>query len=127
MDHMTQKILYIEDNPDNTLLVQRIVQASHYVFLAAPDGASGLRLAAEEQPDLILLDINLPDVDGFEVVARLHAAERTRHIPVVAVTANALKGDCEKCLAAGCDDYISKPLNLHDLSAKISKFVHGVH
>jgi two-component system cell cycle response regulator DivK len=118
---MPQKILYIEDNQDNIKLVERITRASGYACVVATDGASGLRLALSEAPSLILLDINLPDMDGFEVVARLREDPRTTHIPVLALTANALKGDYEKCLAAGCDDYIAKPLRLEELRAKIQR------
>ncbi len=120
---MPEKILYIEDNPDNVLLVQRVIQARGFEFLSASDGMSGLRMARDGRPALILLDINLPDIDGFEVISRLRSDDLTELIPVIAVTANALKGDYEKCLAAGCDDYIAKPVNIRELMAKISAFV----
>jgi two-component system cell cycle response regulator DivK len=120
-----QKILLIEDTPDNVLLIQRITQARGYHCLTAGDGAAGLRLAAEERPAIILLDINLPDIDGFEVVARLRADAATRDIPIIAVTANALKGDYEKCLAAGCDDYLAKPFNIDTLVDKLRQFSGG--
>lgn len=118
-------ILLIEDTPDNVLLIQRIAQARGYQCLIANDGASGLRLAVAERPAIILLDINLPDMDGFEVVARLRADEATRAIPIIAVTANALKGDFEKCLAAGCDDYLAKPFNIDTLIDKLRQYAKG--
>lgn len=116
-------ILYIEDNPDNLLLVQRALEARGYTVIWAANGLSGLAEAEARQPDLILLDINLPDIDGYEVARRIRAHEQLRAIPVIAVTANALRGDAEKALGAGCDKYMSKPINIRDLWNNVSAFV----
>lgn len=120
---MTHRILYIEDNPDNMLLVQRALEARGYTFVWAGDGASGLAEAESNLPDLILLDINLPDIDGYEVARRIRANERLRSLPVIAITANALRGDAEKALNAGCDVYMSKPINIRELWAKVNSFL----
>src|SRR3989304_2602113 len=99
------KVLCVEDNPDNMLLIQRVITALGHQFLWAADGLSGLSTAEIERPDLILLDINLPDIDGYEVARRMRASKnRLLYIPIIAITANALKGDAEKALAAGCKD-----------------------
>jgi two-component system cell cycle response regulator DivK len=120
---MTHRILYIEDNPDNMLLVQRALEARGYAFVWAGDGLSGLAEAESRLPDLILLDINLPDIDGYEVARRIRAHERLRSLPVIAITANALRGDAEKALNAGCDVYMSKPINIRELWAKVNSFL----
>jgi CheY-like chemotaxis protein len=120
---MSATILYIEDNPDNSLLVQRALTARGYEVLWAANGASGIEQAEAHPPDLILLDINLPDIDGYEVARRLRAHDDLRAVPIMAITANALKGDAEKALAAGCDAYIAKPLQLHELWARVAALV----
>ena len=112
---MGSNILYIEDNPDNMMLVKRAREARGYKFLQAMNGIEGVRVAENEEVDLILLDINLPDIDGYEVARRIRSSEKKRsltYVPIIAITANALKGDTEKALAAGCDVYMSKPINI---------------
>jgi len=117
-------VLYIEDNPDNMLLVQRAVTALGLQFVWAINGLSGLQMALAEPPDLILLDINLPDIDGYEVARRLRSsANGLLYVPIIAITANALKGDAEKALAAGCDVYMSKPVNIRELWARVIAFL----
>ncbi len=114
------KVLYVEDNQDNMQLVQRVITALDYEFLWAADGLSGIRMAETERPDLILLDINLPDIDGHEVARRLRANKNhLMYVPIIAITANALKGDAEKALAAGCDVYMAKPVNIRELRAHV--------
>ncbi|HLF02910.1 MAG TPA: response regulator [Anaerolineales bacterium] len=120
---MGKIVLYIEDNPDNVLLVQRALESRGYKFVWAPNGSTGLSKVESEKPDLILLDINLPDIDGYEIARRLRASEAMRKIPIVAITANALKGDADKALAAGCDVYISKPINLRELWMQLAALV----
>ncbi|MBL8058792.1 MAG: response regulator [Anaerolineales bacterium] len=120
---MASTILYIEDNPDNMLLVQRALEARGYKFIWASSGLAGLAEAEAKQPDLILLDINLPDIDGYEVARRIRAHETLRSLPVIAITANALRGDAEKALNAGCDVYMSKPINIRELWAKVNSFL----
>jgi CheY-like chemotaxis protein len=107
------RVLYVEDNPANLKLVEQIVARHVGVeLLMAPSGSLGLDLARSHQPDLLLLDIHLPDIDGFQVLARLRADEATRRMPVVAVTAQAMPDDVKRVLAAGFDGYIAKPLDL---------------
>lgn len=112
-------ILYIEDNPENRLLVKRVLQAEGFHILEAADGHSGLEIAIQEQPNLILLDINLPEVDGFTLAKRLRAIPSLQKVPILAVTANVMKGDRERTLAAGCDGYIPKPIDIDQLPVQI--------
>jgi two-component system cell cycle response regulator DivK len=122
---MGKNVLYIEDNPDNMMLVKRALEARGYNLLQAPDGYRGLELAENQDVDLILLDINLPDIDGYEVARRLRTSKKSSLIytPIIAITANALKGDAEKALAAGCDVYMSKPINIRELWARVEAYV----
>ncbi len=122
---MGNTILYIEDNPDNMMLVKRALEARGYVLLEAFNGFSGVTLAEENEVDLVLLDINLPDIDGYEVARKLRSSSKTAlaYVPIIAVTANALKGDAEKALSAGCDVYMSKPINIRELWARVEAFV----
>ena len=117
------KVLYIEDNVENRTLVKRVLEVEGYVVLEADDGIDGLRVAREEAPDLILIDINLPEVDGYEVTTRLRQMEGMNNIPIVALTANVLKGDRERSLDAGCDGYIQKPIDVDLLPAQIAAFL----
>lgn len=122
---MTNNVLYIEDNPDNMMLVQRALEARGYHLLKAMKGLEGIATAENEQVDLILLDINLPDIDGYEVARRLRSSSKHKLniVPIIAITANALKGDAEKALEAGCDVYMSKPINIRELWARVEAFV----
>lgn len=122
---MGKNILYIEDNPDNMLLVKRSLEHQGYVVFAAENGLDGVGLAEKEVVDLILLDINLPDIDGYEVARRIRSSKKSAlgHVPIIAVTANALKGDAEKALDAGCDVYMSKPINIRELWARVEAFI----
>jgi len=123
---MGNNVLYIEDNPDNMMLVKRALEARGYTLLQAMNGIEGIRVAESEEVDLILLDINLPDIDGYEVARRIRRSEKKHaltYVPVIAITANALKGDAEKALAAGCDVYMSKPINIRELWARVEAFV----
>ena len=123
---MGSNILYIEDNPDNMMLVKRALESRGYKLLQAIDGLSGVSMAENEEVDLILLDINLPDIDGYEVARRIRGSEKKNtlsYLPIIAVTANALKGDAEKAVAAGCDVYMSKPINIRELWARVEAFV----
>jgi len=122
---MNNNILYIEDNPDNMRLVQRALESRGYRLLQAKNGLDGVQMAETEQVDLILLDINLPDIDGYEVARRLRSSSKhaLASTPIIAVTANALKGDAERALEAGCDVYMSKPINIRELWARVEAFV----
>jgi len=121
----TYNILYIEDNPDNTMLVRRALEARGYKLLHSATGMNGVAMAENEELGLILLDINLPDIDGYEVARRLRSSGKRAlsTIPIIAITANALKGDAEKALDAGCDVYMSKPINIRELWARVEAFV----
>jgi CheY-like chemotaxis protein len=113
---MEQKtVLYIEDNFHNRRIVRKILQSRGYSLIEAEDGISGLAMVQELKPSLVLLDIGLPGMDGLEVVERIKADEHLREIPVIALTASAMRGDRERFLAAGCDDYLSKPVQAMEL------------
>ena len=114
-------ILVVEDNPDNLTTIKAVLQG-RYEILEATDGEAGLKTALAELPDLVLLDMSLPKMDGFEVVRNLKEDENARHIPVIALTARAMKGDREKTIEAGCDDYISKPIDPEKILGKIEKW-----
>lgn len=118
-----ERILYIEDNLENRTLVRRVLNAEGYVLIEAVDGVTGMRAAETDPPDLILMDINLPEVDGYEMTARLKQIPRLAHIPIIAMTANVMKGDREKSLAAGCDGYIQKPIDIDLLPVQIAGFL----
>jgi two-component system cell cycle response regulator DivK len=113
------KILYVEDNDDNVYVVKHRLGRLGYTIVVASDGEQGVVLAKAEQPDLILMDLSLPVVDGWEATRRIKADESTRHIPVLALSAHAMTQDRAQALAAGCDDYDTKPIDLPRLRAKI--------
>lgn len=113
------KILYVEDNEDNVYVVKNRLTRAGFSVLIATDGAQGVAVAAAEQPDLILMDLSLPVIDGWEATRQLKAGAETRHIPVIALTAHAMSGDREKALAAGCDDFDTKPVEISRLMEKI--------
>ncbi len=120
-------ILYIEDNFHNRRLVRRILQPRGYALVEAEDGVSGLQLAETLKPFIVLLDIGLPGMDGLEVTAHIKANDQLRHTKVIAVTASAMRGDRERFLAAGCDDYISKPVQAAELISKIEQYLPGAN
>lgn len=113
------RILLVEDNEMNRDMLSRRLQRKGYSILIAVDGEQGLATAYSEMPDLILMDISLPFIDGYEVTRRLKANPRTKHIPVIALTAHALLTDRDKALRAGCDDYDTKPVDFARLTEKI--------
>ena len=116
---MTIRILYVEDNDDNVYMLKTRLTRKGFTVLIATDGARGVSMAAAEQPDLILMDLSLPVLDGWEATRRIKAAKETRHIPVIALTAHAMAGDREKALAAGCDDFDTKPIEIERLLGKM--------
>jgi CheY-like chemotaxis protein len=115
------KVLYVEDNEDNIYMLKNRLGRKGYTVLIATDGAQGVAMAAAEQPELILMDLSLPVMDGWEATRQIKAAETTRHIPVIALSAHAMTGDREKALAAGCDDFDSKPIELDRLIDKMER------
>ena len=120
-----KRILIVEDNELNMKLLRDVLDAHGYATMTTGEGAVALALAREKRPDLILLDLQLPDISGFEAVRRLKNHEETRTIPVVAVTAFAMVGDERKALTSGCDAYLSKPILLRDFLALVDRFVGG--
>jgi two-component system cell cycle response regulator DivK len=114
------RILYIEDNFDNRILIKRILEAEGYTVVEAENGTVGLKLAQDNIPDLILMDINLPDLDGYECTTRLRKLDGFDTIPILALTANVLEGDRQKALVSGCDDYIPKPIDVDELPNQIA-------
>ncbi len=119
------KILYIEDDPGSQQLVSRILEIEGYRVTLASTGLEGIRKARLELPNLILMDINISDLDGYEVTTRLRSLEELHDIPIVALTANALKGDRERALVAGCDGYLSKPIDVDSFPQQINTYLKG--
>jgi two-component system cell cycle response regulator DivK len=116
-------ILYVEDNPDNRTLVRRILAAEDYALLEAVNAADALKILQRERPDLILMDINMPDMDGYTLTAKIRALPGFERVPILALTANVMRGDKEKTLEAGCDGYIQKPLDIDQLIREVEKFL----
>ncbi len=120
------KILYVEDNDDNLyMLTLRFEASGGFEIIPAVDGAEGLAKAASEKPDLILMDLNLPVIDGWEATRRLKADAATRDIPIIALTAHAMAGEREKAMAAGSDDFDTKPVEFDRLLAKVNRLLAG--
>ena len=119
------KILYVEDNDDNIYMLERRLKRAGFDVVIARDGAEGVALALAEQPAVILMDMGLPVLDGSEATRQIKAAAGSKHIPVIALTANAMTGDREKALAAGCDDFDTKPVELSRLLEKIRALAPG--
>ena len=119
------KVLYVEDNEDNVYMLKRRLSKLSCDVLIASNGAEGVVMAQEQMPDIILMDLSLPVMDGWEATRRLKACEQTRHIPVIALTANAMAGDRDSALAAGCDDFDTKPIDFPRLLEKIRAHLSG--
>lgn len=119
---MSGPILLIEDNPQNRYLITFLLEANGYAVVSAEDGPTGLRRAVSAQPSMILLDIQLPTMDGYAVARALRRTPDGQQIPIVAVTSYAMPGDRERCLAAGCDGYIEKPIDPDTFVAQIEGF-----
>jgi two-component system cell cycle response regulator DivK len=117
------KILYVEDNEDNVYMLKSRLLRAGFAVVVATDGAQGVAMAASEQPDLILMDLSLPVIDGWEAARRIKAAPETNRIPIIALTAHAMSGDREKALAVGCNDFDTKPVDLQRLLNKIHGLV----
>ena len=116
-------ILYIEDNPDNRMLIRRVLNAEGYTVHEASDAISALDALQTVRPDLILMDINMPDMDGYTLTAHIRALPNLGLVPIVALTANVMKGDRERSLEAGCDGYIQKPVDIDILGQQIERFL----
>ena len=113
------KILYVEDNDDNVYMLKARLTRAGFTMIIATDGAEGVAMAASERPDLILMDLSLPVIDGWEAARRIKAGRETSRIPIIALTAHAMAGDQEKAMAAGCDDFDTKPVDMPRLIGKI--------
>ena len=120
-----KRILCVEDNDSNMRLVSRIVEGERHEFLGATDGVMALDMARREKPDLILLDINIPGLNGLELARLLKADKALAEIPLIATTANVLGGDRERCLEAGCDEYLPKPLDIRELQVMLRHYIGG--
>jgi len=116
-------ILYVEDNPDNRSLIRRVLEAEGYAVVEAINAKQALEKLESDTIDLVLMDINMPDMDGYTLTARIKSIEKFSKIPIVAVTANVMRGDREKSLGAGCDGYIQKPIDIDTLSQQIERFI----
>lgn len=119
----TKKILVVDDNQDSRELVVKVLKNRGYQIIEAVDGEDALEKAFAERPDLILMDISIPKIDGYEVTRRLKSREDFKKTAVVALTAHAMKGDMEKALAAGCEGYITKPVNIRELPEQIKLYM----
>lgn len=115
-------LLYIEDNPHNRRIVRKILGTKGFTVVEVEDGLVGLETIRITKPPLVLMDIALPSMDGMEIVKRVKAEESLRHIPVIALTASAMRGDRERFLAAGCDDYLSKPVKARELIEMVESY-----
>lgn len=117
------RILIVEDNEDNLSLLQLLLEREKYKVLSARDGLEGLKIARQEQPDLVLLDLAMPEMDGWELAKTLKADITTQRIPIIAVSAHALPKDRERALASGCDGFIVKPFSIANLTAEIARLI----
>ncbi len=123
MDKSEPLILYVEDNAENRLLIRRILMAEGFSILEAANASQALDILQAANPDLILMDINLPEVDGYTLTSLLKAVPKLRQVPIIALTANVMRGDRERTLEAGCDGYIQKPVDVDMLPLQICRFL----
>jgi two-component system cell cycle response regulator DivK len=122
---MPRKILIVEDNEDSRELLAKVLRNKGYIIVEAVDGEEAIEKVVSERPDLVLLDISIPKLDGYEVAKRLKGREDVKEIPIVAVTAHAMKGDREKVIAAGFEGYISKPVDVRELPEQVRSYLRG--
>lgn len=116
-------ILYVEDNPDNRSLIRRVLESEDYSVVEAINASQALEKLEAGNIDLVLMDINMPDMDGYTLTAKIKAVQKFSKIPIVAVTANVMRGDREKSLEAGCDGYIQKPIDIDTLSQQVERYI----
>lgn len=120
----SQKLIFhVEDNPDNRLLVRRLLTAFGYQVVEAENASQALEVLKTTQPDLILMDINMPDMDGYTLTIQLKSKPELMDVPIIAITANAMRGDRERTLDAGCDGYIEKPIDIDKFIDQIERFL----
>jgi two-component system, cell cycle response regulator DivK len=120
---MSSRILVVEDNPDNRVLITDVLTSLDYEVIVAVDGEEGVAKATTEKPDLILMDLSLPQMDGWTATRHIKATPELKDIKIIALTAHAMVGDREKALEAGCDDYVSKPIDLRELAGKLAQYL----
>lgn len=116
-------VLVVEDNMDNLLLLRDVLHGLSVNVLQARDGEAGIDTAKSEKPDLILMDLSLPRIDGWTAASQIKSDPELAHIPIIALTAHAMIGDRERALAAGCDDYLSKPINIREFRDKVRRYL----
>jgi two-component system cell cycle response regulator DivK len=122
-DGKTGTILYVEDNPDNRMLVRRVLGAEGYTVLEAANARAAFDRIEQTMPNLILMDINLPEVDGYTLTTELRKMPKLDRVPIIALTANVMKGDMERSMQAGCDGYIQKPIDIDTLVLQVQRFL----
>ena len=120
---MTKLILIVEDEPRNLTLLRDLLQVSGYKTIEATDGEQGVELAKSNKPDLLLMDVQMPKMDGLEATRILKADANTKNIPIICITSSAMKGDREKIIQAGCDDYMSKPVDINEVLNKVAEML----
>jgi len=120
---MGKRILVVEDNSDNRILITDVLNSLDYEVIVAVDGEEGIEMASSEKPDLILMDLSLPKMDGWTATKHIKDNTDLKHIPIIALTAHAMVGDRERAIEAGCDDYISKPIDLRELANKLQQYM----
>ena len=124
LEDIKGKILYVEDDSNNRTLVRRVLMAEGYEIVEAPSATEALEFVNKQEPlDLILMDINMPEMDGYTLTAKLKTFEHMKSVPIIAVTANVMRGDRERSLEAGCDGYIQKPIDIDVLTQQIERFI----
>jgi two-component system cell cycle response regulator DivK len=116
-------VLYVEDNADNRLLVRRVLEADGFTVMECSNPNQALDMAQQVQPNVILMDINMPEVDGYTLTARIKSTSGLENVPVLALTANVMRGDRERSLEAGCDGYIQKPIDIDTLASQIERYI----
>ena len=116
-------ILYVEDDPNNRMLIRRVLMAEDFRVIEAVNAADALRVLETLRPDLILMDINMPDMDGYTLTARIKSIQGLERLPIIALTANVMRGDRERTLEAGCDGYIQKPIDVDALPRQVLAFL----
>jgi two-component system, cell cycle response regulator DivK len=119
-------ILNIEDNFENRMLIRRVLMAEGYEIIEAGNAGEGLEVLKTQHPDLILMDINMPDMDGYSLTARIRSIPDFKNVPIVALTANVMRGDREKSLEAGCDGYIQKPIDIDILPQQVERYLRKI-
>lgn len=118
-----QTILHVEDNLENRQLIRRLLMSEGYEVLEAASAVQALQILSEHIPDLILMDINMPDIDGYALTSQLKSRPELEDVPIIAITANVMKGDRERTIQAGCDGYIEKPIDIDRFMDKIARFI----